>query len=262
MGWAFAVMAGNVCVGFAAEFQASFTWSNLVGPVDADSPISIFYRPIVDSARSIRAAQATLIGATILLTVGFVLASALLRNTRRLTAVFVVVVAVVFPLETYAVFHRLLVRDGTANRPLTGTGNGDCSARLARRRGLGANTNVTIIPYRMGTDFFVSLRYWRDIELWNPIRSAKSRSTQSSGPYAYAGVWFPKTTLPINQATGAIHTPLTPYVVQAVTDSRFRVAGDVEVKRPEVFLIRTAMPWRASWTTTGLYDDGWMKPNA
>jgi hypothetical protein len=259
MGWALAVMGGIVCVGFAVQFQASFTWSNLVGPVDADSPISILYRPVVDSARSTRAAQATLIGATILLTVGFVLARALLRDIRRLTVVLVVMVAVVLPLETYAVFHRLLTHDGTANRPLTGTGNG--TAQFGWLDGeLGADADVTIIPYHVSTDFYVSLRYWRDIEFWN--RSVqRDAEYPSSGQYAYTGVWFPKTTLRINRATGAIDTPLSPNVVQAVTDTRFRVAGPVKTQTPEVFLIRTARPWRASWTTTGLYDDGWMKPN-
>jgi hypothetical protein len=259
MGWALAVMGGIVCIGFAVQFQPSYTWSNLVGPVDADSPISILYRPLVDSARSIRAAQASLIGATILLTVGFVLAAALLRNTRLLTPIFVVLVAAVVPLETYAVFHRLLTHDGTASRPLTGTGNGTAQLGWLDAE-LGAGADATIIPYRISSDFFVSLRYWRDIEFWN--RSVQRNAEYpSSGQYAYTGVWFPKTTLRINRATGAIDTPLAPNVVQAVTDSRLRVAGDVKVQTPEVFLIRTARPWRAQWITTGLYDDGWMKPH-
>jgi hypothetical protein len=219
----------------------------------------MLYRPLVDSARSIRAAQATLIGATILLTAGFVVAAALLRKTRWLTPIFALIVAVVLPLETYAVFHRLLTHDGTASRPLTGTGNG--TAQLGwLDAALGAGADATIIPYRISSDFFVSLRYWRDIEFWN--RSVQRNAEYpSNGQYAYTGVWFPKTTLRINRATGAIHTPLSPNVVQAVTDSRFRVAGNVKVQTPEVFLIRTARPWRAQWITTGLYDDGWMKPS-
>jgi hypothetical protein len=259
MGWALAATGGIVCVGFAAQFQPSYTWSNLVGPVDADSPISMLYRPLVDSARSIRAAQATLIGATILLTAGFVLAAALLRKTRWLTPIFVVIIAAVLPLETYAVFHRLLTHNGTASRSLTGTGNGTAQLGWLDAE-LGAGADATIIPYRISSDFFVSLRYWRDIEFWN--RSVQRNAEYpSSGQYAYTGVWFPKTTLRINRATGAIHTPLSPNVVQAVTDSRFRVAGTVKMQTPEVFLIRTARPWRASWLTTGLYDDGWMKPS-
>jgi len=257
-GLAIVASGAVVCAGFAIQLQESFTWSNLLGPVDADSPVSIFYRPIVDAARSAAAAKATLIGATILLTAGFVVARAVFHAWRGLSAVFVVLLAVVMPLETYGVFNRLLTHNGTANRPLTGRNNG--TAELDWVDGTpGTGKGVTIVPYRVSRDYYVSLRYWRDLEFWN--RSVqRDAEYPSADEYAYTGVWFPKVTLAIDPDTGNVGPSLTPNVVQAVTETRFRIAGVVQAQTPEAMVIRAETPWRLSWMTTGLYDDGWMKP--
>ena len=74
-------------------------------------------------------------------------------------------------------------------------------------------------------------------------------------------VWFPNTPLAFNPRTGyASHSP-TPYVVQSVTETRFRIAGNVQVQGQTMMLIDADLPWRTSWLTYGLYDDGWTKPN-
>jgi hypothetical protein len=48
--------------------------------------------------------------------------------------------------------------------------------------------------------------------------------------------------------------------VQAVADARFHIAGTVLTNNRNVFLVRPERPWRADWSTTGLYNDGWTKP--
>jgi hypothetical protein len=257
--WSLCAAAGVVCLGFAVQLQQSFTWSNLLGPVDADSPVSIFYRPIVDAARSTSSAQLTLICSTILLTAVFVVARAFGHRRRLVTGAFLLLLTALVPLQTYAVFDRLLTHDDTANRPLTGSGNGTTALDWLDRAA-GSSTGVTIVPYRVSRDYYVSLRYWRDLEFWN--RSVRRDAEYpSADQYAYTGVWFPKVTLGIDPATGTVSRTLTPDVVQAVTETRFRIAGTVQVQTPEVMVIRAARPWRLSWMTTGLYDDGWMRPS-
>src|SRR5262249_34127069 len=49
-------------------------------------------------------------------------------------------------------------------------------------------------------------------------------------------------------------------VLQAVGDTRFHIAGSVVTNDRGVFLVKPEQPWRADWTTTGMYDDGWTKP--
>jgi hypothetical protein len=51
------------------------------------------------------------------------------------------------------------------------------------------------------------------------------------------------------------------YVVQAVGDTRFHVSGTVVIDNRSVFLVRPSEPWRADWSTSGLYDDGWTRPH-
>jgi hypothetical protein len=50
------------------------------------------------------------------------------------------------------------------------------------------------------------------------------------------------------------------YVAQSVTESRLRIAASVRLQTQEVMLIDAPLPWRASWLTSGPYDDGWLKP--
>ncbi len=256
--WSLLLPAALVCAGFAVHFQSAGTWTDVGGRVDADSPVSIFYKPIVGAAHSIGAAQATLVAATILLTGAFALVCALARGRARVTVVFALLVALLLPLETGWVFWRLFRVDDYAFRPLTGTQTQVPPLDWLDRE-VGQNAKVTIIPYQVSTAFLVSLNYWRDIEFWNKSveRDAEFPSTDA---YAFTGIWFPKTQLSVDPATGAVTPTLSPYVVQAVDESRFRIAGPVRMQTPQALLIAATRPWHVTWLSVGAYDDGWMKP--
>jgi hypothetical protein len=119
---------------------------------------------------------------------------------------------------------------------------------------------VTEVPYPISASFFVSRQGWRDLEFWNKsVRYAVHYPAPDT--YGDALIWFPNNSLGFDLATGAATRSLTPYVVQAVTETRFRISGTVVLQRPDVMLIRTEQPWRTDWLTSGLYDDGWMEPH-
>src|SRR5262249_43488384 len=100
---------------------------------------------------------------------------------------------------------------------------------------------------------------WRDLEFWNKsIRYSVHYPTPDV--YADAVSWFPNTPLAFDPKTGYANHSWTPYVVQSVTETRFRISGNVQVQGPTMMLIDAALPWRTNWLTFGLYDDGWTKP--
>src|SRR4029077_12298024 len=125
--------------------------------------------------------------------------------------------------ETGYVFVRLFRTTSYSERPLTA----QISPDLAWVDGVvGHDTDVTAIPYHVSTDYFVSLRYWRDLEFWN---KSVDRDTQFGDParYDYTGVWFPKLGLTFDPATGRASISPSRLVVQSVTDTRFQLAGTV-----------------------------------
>ena len=54
--------------------------------------------------------------------------------------------------------------------------------------------------------------------------------------YRDAVIWFPQSA-EFDPVTGAASPSCTPYVVQSVSETRFRIAGNVQVQRPDVMLI-------------------------
>ena len=73
--------------------------------------------------------------------------------------------------------------------------------------------------------------------------------------------WFPKVGLRFDPATGLADHTLTPYVLQADQDSRFRIAGkEIATSADGLRLIRAVRPWRTDWLSFGLTDDGWTRP--
>jgi len=57
-----------------------------------------------------------------------------------------------------------------------------------------------------------------------------------------------------------VNVSLSKYVVQAVTDTRFRISGTGLLATPQILLIKALQPWRLDWLSFGLYDDGWTQP--
>ena len=208
-------------------------------------------RGVAELAGGTGGASALLAAATVALAAVFLLA------TRAVPARLLVGLLLLgLPAETAFTFNRLLDTDGSSQRPLTQSLAGVYD--IVDRQ-LGTAADVTAIPYAVSSDFFVTERYWRDLEFWN-ASVQHGLYYPTADPYAFLGIWFPKTVPTFNEQTGAVDRTLSPYVVQAVTDSRFRISGTSPLQTPQILLIKAAQPWRLDWLSFGLYDDGWTKP--
>ncbi|HWB23694.1 MAG TPA: hypothetical protein VG652_12510 [Gaiellaceae bacterium] len=252
--WSLAAPAAVVAAGFALHLQPTFTWALRI-QLDPDSPIATMYHPIAKLAGGRGGAAAVLATGTILLTVLFVIAAKHLKP-RVLTAVLLALLAIGLPAETTFMFHRLLDTDGTSQRPLT---QSEAGVYNVIDQKLGTSANVTAIPYVVSSDFFVTERYWRDFEFWN-VSVQHDGYYPAGDPYSFLGLWFPKTQLAFNPRTGAANVTLSRYVVQSVTDTRFRISGPSPLQTPQIFLIDALQPWRTDWLSFGIYDDGWTRP--
>jgi hypothetical protein len=253
--WSLIVPAVVVAIGFATHLQADFLWSGKF-PLSTDSPIATLYKPLAELGGGKSGAAAILAVGTLVLAGLFVLLAQTVRHDL-LTLVFALLLLVAFPVDTAYTFHTLFSKPGHSGRPLTRSESGVLDWV---DRAVGTGARVTEIPYATNSSFFITQQSWRDLEFWNKsIRYAAHYPTPDV--YDDAVVWFPNTPLAFNPRTGyASHSP-TPYVVQSVTETRFRIAGNVQVQGQTMMLIDADQPWRTSWLTYGLYDDGWTKPN-
>ena len=250
-GLSVAIPAVVVLAGFAWHLQPEFVWAGDV-PVSFDSPPSRLYRPLA----ALGDPSLVLVVLTVALAVLFLAGSRLLRPSV-LTAIVAGLLLVALPAATGWTFSELLSNDGHSSRPLTRDESGDLDW-LDRAVGTGAV--VTEVPYPMSSNPFVSQQAWRDLEFWNKsVRYAVHYPTP--GTYADAVIWFPNNKLAFDPSTGAASASLSPYVLQSVNETRFRVSGNVQAVHGNAMLIDAARPWRTDWLTTGLYDDGWTIPD-
>jgi hypothetical protein len=249
--WSLIAPAILVAAGFALRLQESFTWS--AGRVDPDSPISIYYHPLVELLGSRAAVAAGLAVACLALTGLFLLVAG-----RPLTApVLVGLLVALLAAETGYGYVRLFRPDGYSNRPLTA----EIPASAAWVDSLvGPSADVTEIPYHVSSDYLVTEQYWRDLEFWNKAVDREAQLT--SAPYTFTGSWFPKLPLGFDLRNGKADRSPTRYVVQSVTDTRFALAGTVISQTNGAQLVRARRPWQASFVTLGTYDDGWLRPGA
>jgi hypothetical protein len=255
--WSLLLPTTLVCLGFALRSQASFTWQ--AGQVSPDSPVSILYHPILRAFGSRAGMEAALVTGTIILTALFALAGASgWRIRARLGPVLMVLAVLLTSVETGYVFVRLFRQNGLSYRSLTAT----IPSSLAWVDStVGPSANVTMIPYHVSTDYLVSEKYWRDLEFWN--KSVDREVEYPPAPYNFTGIWFPKPTLSFNSRNGEANISPSKYVVQAITDVRFGLAGTVKDQDPDGGdLVAVDVPWRASFETFGTYDDGWLRPNS
>jgi hypothetical protein len=158
------------------------------------------------------------------------------------------------------VLHRLFGAPGWSNRPLTAAASA-ADAFAWVDQSVGTNADVTIVPYHVSSAYFVSLRYWRDLEFWNKSVD-RNAYYMDDHAYRFTGSNFPRSPIRIDPVTGTVNATLTRYVAQSVTESRFRIAGKVRMQTQETMLIDAPAPWRASWMTFGPYDDGWVPAGA
>jgi hypothetical protein len=253
--WSLVVPAALVCLGFAFRSQASFTWQ--AGHVNPDSPVSILYHPLLEALGSRARMDAALVAGTIALTGMFAVLATRAPRHRRLGPALIALAVLLTSLETGYVFVRLFRQNGLSDRPLTAAIPPSFSWVDAA---LGPHANVAFVPYHVSSDYLVSERYWRDLEFWN--KSVDRDVDYPSEPYDFTGIWFPKLDLSFDPRDGRASVSPSRYVVQAITDVRFGLAGVVKDQDPQGGqLIEADLPWRASFLTFGTYDDGWLKPH-
>jgi hypothetical protein len=253
--WSLLLPAAAVTAGLALGPEPDYAWNDPYGRLTADTPVSGLFRPLVDALHGMTTTRVVLATGTIVLGALFVLGAALLRR-RLLTLLAGGLLLAGLSAETVYLFDRLLTTDGTASRPLTRSPAGQFDWVDKR---VGANASVTMVPAPINANYFQTQQYWRDLEFWN-ASVARDAHAPSPETFGFTGLWFPKVVLRFDPRTGQANSSPTPYVVEALKESRFRVSGPVLDSTPEAMLIHAATPWRADWLSFGLYDDGWTKP--
>jgi len=245
-GWKLLVPVGVLAVGFAVAPLPVFDKLNV------DTPVSI-----IDGY--LRRELGGLSGARIFLVVTSLVAAALIVEAgvlagRRAVVPLAAIALLLTLAESGYAFERLFRINGTAGRPLTADPSHDLAWVDAI---VGRNANVTAIPYpTIAGDYWSSAAYWWDAEFWNV---SVDRSAGIPGEFEWTPSTFPKLALSFDRLGRSSVSPAGD-VLQAVADARFHIAGSVVTNNRNAFLVEPDRPWRADWTTDGLYDDGWTKP--
>ncbi len=252
--WSLVVPAALIALGFAFGKIPVEEWG-VFPTLNPDTPASAFYTPLVRMAHTLHAARILLVSATAWFAVMFVFGDVLLRR-RYVTGLVVAFLLVAFPALTVYTFVHLFRTNGLSGRPVTQSEKGVFDWIDGA---VGTTASVSMIPYPTSSKWFVSERVWRDYEWWNKSVD-RDVDYGAGGSFEYTGSWFPKLDIHFNPATGRSDVSPSRYVLAAVQESRFHIAGKAKVVRPDVILTEANEPWRADWLSFGLYDDGWTKP--
>ena len=225
-------------------------------PLDTDMVIAVFDDYLLQSARSLTSARATLVIATLLVVVLFVVADRLLRPVL-LTWIAVGLLVFALPAETHYTFVRLFRGLGWAGRPLT-LQQGGVFDWIDRT--VGTSPVVTMVPFAQNPDdYYASADYWEDLEFWN--KSVQRAAYMAPGVYDTAtGTTFPKIYVQFDPRTGFADRSPTRYAAESDRETRFRLHGTAVTDTRGVELIPAGSRWRADWLSFGLYDDGWTEP--
>jgi hypothetical protein len=173
-------------------------------------------------------------------------------NAQRLA---VAVIAFVFAASlatSELAWSRLLGSHGPSGRPVQGV-NGLVLDWVDRMLPHGAHS--AMIPYVNPPDWGRAALLWWDVEFWN---GSVDRVFVVDKHWEYAP--FPHRELRPDSVTGVFpgtaHEP--EYVVAAVADARFRLAGTSVARNYDLDVLRVERPYRALWRTSGLDPDGWI----
>jgi hypothetical protein len=244
--WKLLVPVAVLVIGFASAPLPVFDKLNV------DTPVSIIDDYLLRELGGLTGARIFLIVVSLVAAALVVEAGVLLG--RRAAVPLAVLALLLTTAETGYAFERLFRVDGTAGRPLTV----DPSSQLAWVDPIvGRNSSVTMVPYPIVPgDYWSSAAYWWDMEFWNV---SANRTAGIPSEFEWTPSTFPKLALTFDRVGQANISPPGD-VLQAIADARFHIAGTVVINNRNVFLVQPERPWRADWTTTGLYDDGWTKP--
>ncbi len=221
---------------------------------NVDSPVAVLNGGLLRLGGSVHGAQLLLGFVTIAATLLLLLASTLLRGPQ-VAGLLVAIAALAIPAQTGAVFGRLFTVDGTSGRPLT-LDQGVVFDWIDRELGTGAN--VTMIPYPiLYGNYWENVAYWWNVEFWN---TSVQRAAVYESAFTGTPETFPTIQLSFDRSTGRANVSPSDYIVQGVSETRFRLAGRVLGEDRGVALVKTAKPWRAEWLAFDLYRDGWTIP--
>lgn len=244
-----AVPVGLLVAGFALQPLPVFSKLNV------DTPASILDNYLRDQIGGLTGARIFLVCAALVIGLLLVEGHILLRRSWFVPAAIAVTLLATTANTAYA-FERLFRVDGTAGGPLTNDPRPDQSWV---DRAVGTGSHVTAIPFpTISGDYWSSAAYWWDLEFWN---ESVDRVAGVPGVFEWTPSTFPKLALRFDRR-GLANVSPTEYVVQAVGDTRFHIAGTVVLNNRNAFLVQAERPWRADWSTSGLYDDGWTRPRA
>jgi hypothetical protein len=246
--WSFAVSAGLLVLAFSVVPVVRYDKLNV------DSPVAVLNGGLLDLGGSAHGAQLLLVFATIVVAMLFLIASDSLRR-RRVAVLLVALAALTMPAQTGLAFNRLLTVDGTSGRPIT-LDQGVVFDWIDREVGPGAN--VTMIPYPfLYGNYWGNVAYWWNVEFWN---ESVHRAATYEDAFTGTPETFPPTALSFDRSTGHANASPTEYAVQAIAETRFRLAGKVLEENRGNALIKTERPWRTGWLAFDLYRDGWTIP--
>jgi hypothetical protein len=222
--------------------------------LNVDTPVAVLNDKLLKLAHGLTGARIALALGVVVLTALFVEGSLLLRRWQ-LAGVLAILTVLLLPAETGYAFARLFRVDGTSGRPLT-LDQGVVFDWVDRT--LGPDADVTMVPFPdQHGDYWAGVGYWWDIEFWN---ESVKRAAYLPNMFLWTPSTFPKLLVRIDPQTGRVDTSPSPYLLESDKEARFRIAGSVVSDMRDTMLIRAEQPWRAEWTSSGLYDDGWTKP--
>ena len=225
----------------------------LFDKLNVDTPASILDNYLRDHLGGLTGARVFLVVAALLAVVLIVEGRLLLRHSW-LVALVAAIALVGTTARTGYAFERLFRVNGTAGRPLTAK-PGPVAGWIDQR--VGRDASVTAVPFpTLVGDYWASAAFWWDAEFWN---ASVDRTAGVPGEFEWTPSTFPKLDLRVDRLGRSSISPPGD-VLQALGDTRFHLSGTVILLNRGVFLVEPERPWRADWSTAGLYDDGWTVP--
>jgi hypothetical protein len=247
--WSLAVPVALLALGFWQAPLATFEKLNV------DTPASVLNDWLLRSLDGVTGARIFLIVAALVLATAFAEAAVLVPRTP-LAITLAALLLIALPAETGYAFKRLYAVNGTSGLPLTL----DQSIVFGWvDRTITTNSEAVMVPYPViRGDYWANIGFWWDFEFWN-----RSVDREAGPPDQFSGTppgSFPKIDLRFDPRTGRSNFDVDSYVVQAVADSRFHVAGRALATQRDVTITFPERPWRADWVSYGLDPDGWTQP--
>jgi hypothetical protein len=221
--------------------------------VNLDSPASVLHESVARLARELGLSAPTLV-AVVAGAVAVATVLALRTAPRGPLAVGVLAVVVTAcALETGYAWGRLLESNGPSGAAIA---TRPTDAKSWVDRSVPTDANVGMLAHSLAQEWFPSAVAWWNVEFWN------ARVTHAyivGGWFYYTPDPFPRPSLGVDFATGAIEGDPPDFLIRTTIDSRFRPVGPTVGVARDLEVVRLERPARAAWATRGLAPDGWTR---